>query len=179
MPDHVLKLFSEPAAGWFSKTFGAPTKVQEESWPAIAAGSHVLVSAPTGTGKTLSAFLVFIDRLNSMADEGILKEELYLIYVSPLKSLAGDIRENLRRPLDGISNEKAGGSETEIRVAVRTGDTPQKDRQRMIKHPPHILIITPESLYLMLTSGTGRSILKTARALIIDELHEMCIRDRS
>ena len=83
MPDDVLTLFSKPAASWFSKTFGKPTKVQEESWPAIAAGKHVLVSAPTGTGKTLSAFLVFIDRLNSMAEEGILKEELYLIYVSP------------------------------------------------------------------------------------------------
>ena len=105
MPVDALELFSRPTARWFLQTFGAPTKVQEETWPAIAAGRSVLVSAPTGTGKTLSAFLVFIDRLNAMAREGRLKEELYLIYVSPLKSLAGDIRENLRRPLDGICQE--------------------------------------------------------------------------
>lgn len=170
MPSNVLDLFSQPTACWFSETFGAPTRVQEEAWPAIADGKPVLVSAPTGTGKTLSAFLIFIDRLNSMAMEGSLKEELYLIYVSPLKSLAGDIRENLRRPLDGIARETG---RQEIQVAIRTGDTPQKDRQRMVKHPPHILIITPESLYLMLTSKTGQTVLNTAKAVIIDELHAL------
>ena len=164
MPVDALELFSRPTARWFLKTFGAPTKVQEETWPAIAAGRSVLVSAPTGTGKTLSAFLVFIDRLNAMAREGRLKEELYLIYVSPLKSLAGDIRENLRRPLDGICQETElmgeGKMPDSLRVAIRTGDTPQKDRQRMVRHPPHILIITPESLYLMLTSKTGQTVLR-------------------
>lgn len=158
--------FTEDTWNWFEQTFGCPTRVQEETWPAIADGSHVLVSAPTGTGKTLSAFLVFIDRLKAAAAEGGLKEELYLIYVSPLKSLAGDIRENLNRPLLGITNG-------EITAAVRTGDTPQRERQRMVKHPPHILITTPESLYLMLTSKSGQSILQTARAIIIDELHAL------
>lgn len=195
MPADVLKLFSQYTAQWFTETFGEPTKVQEETWPVIAAGKPVLVSAPTGTGKTLSAFLVFIDRLYSMAREGTLKEELHLIYVSPLKSLAGDIRENLRRPLDGIgkmmengengrpcdSTQPWGGAQSgdgtkkdgAIQVGIRTGDTPQKDRQRMVRHPPHILIITPESLYLMLTSKTGQTVLKTARAVIIDELHAL------
>lgn len=170
MQNQVMNLFSQPTAVWFNKTFGSPTKVQEEAWSAIGEERHVLVSAPTGTGKTLSAFLIFIDRLSRLAKRGELKEELYLVYVSPLKSLAGDIRENLRRPLDGIEREEG---QREIVTAMRTGDTPQKDRQRMIKHPPHILITTPESLYLMLSSKGGREILRTARAVILDELHAM------
>lgn len=170
MQQDVLELFSPATAEWFTNTFGEPTDVQKAAWPAIGAGKPALVSAPTGTGKTLSAFLIFIDRLNALARVGELKEELYLIYISPLKSLAGDIRENLRRPLLGIPREEG---QEEIQVGIRTGDTPQKDRQRMIKHPPHILITTPESLFLMLTSKNGRSVLKTARALIIDELHAL------
>lgn len=158
--------FTEDTRKWFEETFGCPTRVQEEAWPAIAAGKHVLVSAPTGTGKTLSAFLVFIDRLKAAAAAGKLQEKLYLIYVSPLKSLAADIRENLNRPLLGVTDG-------EITAAVRTGDTPQKERQRMVKHPPHILITTPESLYLMLTSKSGKTILQTAQAVIIDELHAL------
>lgn len=174
MAENSLDIFSTPTADWFRSVFGAPTRVQEETWPAIAAGKPVLVSAPTGTGKTLSAFLIFIDRLKSLAAKGELRQELYLIYVSPLKSLAGDIRENLNRPLYGIPEAGLSGSgESRIRAAVRTGDTPQKERQRMIKHPPHILIITPESLYLMLTSRSGRGILRTAEAVIIDELHAL------
>ena len=193
MPTDTLTLFSQPTAQWFKDTLGRPTKVQEDTWPAIASGHPVLVSAPTGTGKTLSAFLVFIDRLYAMAEEGTLKEELYLIYVSPLKSLAGDIQENLNRPLEGIRQEMerrvgaarqtgyaglagdvhpagkihpagdvhpAGTTSLDIQVGIRTGDTPQKDRQMMVKHPPHILIITPESLYLMLTSMTGQKVLR-------------------
>lgn len=170
---HSLKQFMGPTAAWFSDAFGTPTPVQQDAWPAIASGQQVLISAPTGTGKTLSAFLVFIDRLLALADKGELKEALYLIYVSPLKSLAGDIRENLNRPLEGIAAMDGGAGAGKITVAIRTGDTPQKDRQRMVKHPPHILITTPESLYLMLTGKTGRTILKTAQALIIDELHAM------
>lgn len=170
MEYRIMDLFSQSTAEWFDGAFGMPTRVQEEAWTAIAGGNHVLVSAPTGTGKTLSAFLSFIDRLNALAEKGELKEELYLLYVSPLKSLAGDIRENLRRPLDGI---RRGEGQTEIVTAVRTGDTPQRDRQRMVKHPPHILITTPESLYLMLTSKGGREILRTARAVILDELHAL------
>ena len=159
MMKDCLQLFNEKTAKWFKETLGEPTPVQKEAWPAIAAGGHVLVSAPTGTGKTLSAFLVFLDRLKKEAFEGALKQELQLIYVSPLKSLAADIRENLRKPLKGIGGEEL------IRVAIRTGDTTQHERRQMIKKPPHILIITPESLYLMLTSKTGQNILCTARAV--------------
>ncbi len=163
----VLGLFREETSRWFTDALGEPTAVQKEAWPLISAGRHVLVSAPTGTGKTLSAFLVFIDRMKRQAEEGTLKQELQLIYVSPLKSLAADIRENLRRPLYGI------GAGQEIEVAIRTGDTPQRERQRMVRRPPHILIITPESLYLMLTSKTGQNVLAGAGAVILDELHAL------
>lgn len=162
-----LRLFERETAEWFENVLGNPTAVQKETWPAIAAGGHVLVSAPTGTGKTLSAFLVFLDRLKRQAMEGRLPQKLRLIYVSPLKSLAADIRENLRKPLEGIGGEKM------ISVAVRTGDTTQKERRQMVRKPPHILIITPESLYLMLTSKTGQNVLCTAQAVIVDELHAL------
>lgn len=171
--EYNLEIFTKPTALWFEQTFGAPTEVQCEAWPAIKAGGSVLISAPTGTGKTLSAFLVFIDELQELAYKGELKEELYLIYVSPLKSLAGDIRENLNKPLEGIAGTHRGEGARQITVGIRTGDTPQKERQRMVKHPPHILIITPESLYLMLTGRSGRTVLRTAKALIIDELHAL------
>jgi ATP-dependent Lhr-like helicase len=177
--NNVLELFDPITARWFAQVIGTPTAVQEEAWPAIASGGHTLVSAPTGTGKTLSAFLVFIDRLLKEKRAGTLPQELRLIYVSPLKSLAGDIRENLRRPLDGILKEQAGSDAPVwpppegLTVAVRTGDTPQNERRRMIKTPPNLLIITPESLYLMLTSKSGQAMLKTAQAVIIDELHAM------
>lgn len=162
-----LQLFDAETAEWFRRTLGEPTPVQEAAWPAIAAGGHVLVSAPTGTGKTLSAFLVFLDRLKSMAVTGSLKRETQVIYVSPLKSLASDIRENLRKPLMGIGGEEL------VTVAVRTGDTTGRERQQMVRKPPHILIITPESLYLMLTSRNGRNVLATARTVILDELHAL------
>lgn len=162
-----LELFDKQTADWFRSRLGSPTPVQEAAWPAIAAGGHVLVSAPTGTGKTLSAFLVFLDKMKQQAREGSLKQELQLIYVSPLKSLAGDIRENLKKPLEGIGGEK------QISVAVRTGDTEQRERRQMVKTPPHILITTPESLYLMLTGKTGQNVLCTAKAVIIDELHAL------
>ncbi len=163
----VLELFDAKTADWFRTALGEPTPVQKEAWQIISARKHALVSAPTGTGKTLSAFLVFLDRMKKQAENGFLKQELQLIYVSPLKSLASDIRENLKRPLEGI------GAETTISVGIRTGDTTQKERQQMIRKPPHILIITPESLYLMLTSKTGQSILATANAIILDELHAL------
>ncbi len=177
MLTNSLDLFDIVTKQWFSKNLGSPTAVQEEAWPAIALGKHTLVSAPTGTGKTLSAFLVFIDQLKMQARKGTLKQELQLIYISPLKSLAGDIRENLRRPLNGIFEEERSmnpGTRSmpyDITVAIRTGDTSTSDRRSMIKTPPHILITTPESLYLMLTSKSGQSILNTAKAIIIDELH--------
>ncbi len=177
MLTNSFSVFDPLTVSWFTHSLGTPTAVQEEAWPAIASGAHTLVSAPTGTGKTLSAFLVFIDRLMAQAREGTLKQELQLIYVSPLKALAGDIRENLRRPLNGILEEEhiadpfAKSTPYDLSIAIRTGDTPQNERRRMIKTPPHILITTPESLYLMLTSKTGQTILHTARVIIIDELH--------
>ncbi len=174
-----LTLFHFYTSDWFQKALGSPTQVQEEAWPSIAEGNHTLVSAPTGTGKTLSAFLVFIDRLKAQAREGTLPQELQLIYVSPLKSLASDIRENLKRPLEGIYEEELlSGNFKEVQppvlsIAIRTGDTTQSERRQMIKKPPHILITTPESLYLMLTSKSGQSILHTANAIILDELHAL------
>lgn len=159
-------MFHERTKRWFRESVGEPTQVQREAWPAIAAGESTLISAPTGTGKTLSAFLVWIDRLKSEAEAGTLSDGVQVIYISPLKSLAGDIRENLQRPLAGI-----GGPE--VRTGLRTGDTTQAERQKMLRRPPHILITTPESLYLMLTSGRSREMLSTARAVIIDELHAL------
>jgi len=158
-------IFASPTLQWFESTLGTPTDVQQEAWPAIASGQHVLVSAPTGTGKTLSAFLVFIDQM--MVQEA-LEPALQLIYISPLKSLAGDIRENLYRPLLGIAD-----GDNPLTVAIRTGDTPTAERAKMAKKPPHILITTPESLYLLLTAKSGQKMLSTAKAIIIDELHAM------
>lgn len=160
-------------AGWFEETFGGPTKVQEQAWPAIARGEHTLVSAPTGTGKTLSAFLVFIDRLKQQARTGELGQELQVIYISPLKSLAGDIRENLKRPLSGLTALEEAGESYPIEVALRTGDTTQSEREKMLRHPPHILLTTPESLFLLLTGQRGQKLLSTAKAVILDELHAM------
>ena len=175
------EFFGEATRVWFKTTLGEPTAVQREAWPAIAEGKHTLVSAPTGTGKTLTAFLVLIDRLIREAREGKLKAELQLIYVSPLKALATDIRENLKRPLEGIYKEelaredgvhKVGSSiPQQIHVAIRTGDTTQTERRNMVKKPPHILITTPESLYLLLTSKSGKEMLSTANYIILDELH--------
>lgn len=165
--EHVLEIFEQNTARWFRENLGEPTPVQKEAWPLIAKGEHVLVSAPTGTGKTLSAFLVFLDQMKRQAQAGQLEQKLQLIYVSPLKSLAADIRENLRKPLDGM------GASGYLTAGIRTGDTPQRERQQMIRKPPHILITTPESLYLMITSKTGQNMLATARAVILDELHAL------
>jgi ATP-dependent Lhr-like helicase len=164
-----MNLFSKDTRNWFKSALGEPTAVQKEAWAAIAEGSHALVSAPTGTGKTLSAFLVFIDRLMRLASKNQLKDELHVIYISPLKALAGDIRENLYKPLHGIFH----GNISPITTFLRTGDTTSSERQKMLRKPPHILITTPESLYLLLTSKSGREVLKTARVVIADELHAM------
>lgn len=180
MPE-PLELFTSNTARWFEQTLGTPTAVQAAAWPSIATGRHTLLSAPTGTGKTLAAFLVFLDRMMTQALQGTLAQELQLIYVSPLKSLAGDIHENLRRPLDGLFHEvRQSGpvtavtrAEPPITAAVRTGDTTQAERRRMLKSPPHILITTPESLYLLLTAVSGQKLLKTARYIILDELHAL------
>jgi ATP-dependent Lhr-like helicase len=153
----ALDLFSPKTRAWFEQTFSAPTPAQELGWPAIATGSHVLVQAPTGSGKTLAAFLHGIDRLDPSPGQG-----LRLLYVSPLKALNYDIERNLRGPLAGLRSQ--------LSVAVRTGDTPQKERQAMQRKPPDILITTPESLFLILTSR-AREMLRTVETLILDEVH--------
>ncbi|MDX6477289.1 MAG: ATP-dependent helicase Lhr and Lhr-like helicase [Gaiellaceae bacterium] len=152
-----LSVFSPATRAWFERTFDGPTPPQTLGWPAIASGGHVLIQAPTGSGKTLTAFLYAIDRLTSNPGEG-----LRVLYVSPLKALNYDIERNLRGPLAGL--------ESTLRVAVRTGDTPQKERRELLKEPPDILITTPESLYLMLTSQ-AREMLRSVETLILDEVH--------
>jgi len=174
-------IFTPQTQSWFKNTLGLPTPVQREAWPRIAEGTPVLVSSPTGTGKTLCAFLVFLDRLLAQAARGELADELHLIYVSPLKSLATDIRENLQTPLEGISAEYCRGGFLShphadylgVRVHLRTGDTPASERQKAARRPPHILLTTPESLFLLLTSTSGREMLRDARACIVDEMHAL------
>src|SRR4051812_19849172 len=152
-----LDVFRPETKAWFERNFAAPTPAQEKGWPVIASGKSVLIQAPTGSGKTLAAFLSAIDRLTPEPNAG-----LRVLYVSPLKALNYDIERNLRGPLAGLRSE--------LTVAVRTGDTPQKERQRMLRHPPDILITTPESLFLMLTSQ-AREILRGVETLILDEVH--------
>ncbi len=152
-----LSLFRPETRAWFEGAFAAPTPAQELGWPAISSGEHVLIQAPTGSGKTLAAFLFAIDRLSGSPGEG-----LRVLYVSPLKALNYDIERNLRGPLAGLGSR--------LRVAVRTGDTPQKERQAMLREPPDILITTPESLFLLLTSQ-ARQILDRVETLVLDEVH--------
>ena len=167
--------FHPAVARWFSRTFAAPTPAQAEAWPAIQAGRHVLIAAPTGSGKTLAAFLAAIDSLVRQGLEGRLRDETQLIYVSPLKALSNDIERNLATPLAGIRAElrRLGLADVEIRTWVRTGDTPASERSRMLRRPPHIIVTTPESLYVLLGSDSGRAVLKTTRTVIIDEIHAL------
>ena len=160
-----MQMFSAKTREWFLSSVGTPTEAQRMGWQAISEGRDALISSPTGSGKTLAAFLYFLDEMRRELDAGALAEGLRIVYVSPLKALGNDIRQNLERPLAGLGLSDA------VRVAVRTGDTDAKARREMIKHPPHILITTPESLYLLLTSLSGRDMLKTARTVIVDELH--------
>ncbi len=171
----ALEKFHPAVREWFLKQFPAPTEPQAEAWPAIKAGKHVLIAAPTGSGKTLAAFLSAIDDLVWKAVDGTLTDETHVLYVSPLKALSNDIKINLQEPLDGIQQnlEAAGIKAVEIRTLVRTGDTPAKDRAAMTKKPPHIIVTTPESLYILLTSDGGRRMLSTVRTLIVDEIHAM------
>src|SRR6266699_3009425 len=169
----VLDLFSPAARAWFSGAFSAPTEVQEGGWRSVAAGQHTLMSAPTGSGKTLAAFLWCIDRL---ATEPVPAEaeRCRVLYVSPLKALTVDIERNLQAPLRGIGlqAERIGLAQSPISVAIRTGDTPARDRRQIGRHPPDILITTPESLFLLLTSA-ARQILPSIRWVIVDEIHSM------
>lgn len=168
----ALEAFTDATRTWFEASFNAPTRAQEEGWPTIAQGDHTLVHAPTGSGKTLAAFLWTLDRLltEPVPDRA---DRCRVLYISPMKALAHDVDRNLRAPLAGIRHaaERLDGSPLpELETFLRTGDTPQSERRRMERHPPDILITTPESLYLMLTSAV-RSVLRTVRWVIVDEVH--------
>src|SRR5947208_11956340 len=147
---------------WFEQTFGSPPEPQTRGWPEIQSGRHVLISAPTGSGKTLAAFLASLDRLFREAATEKLPDETRVVYVSPLKALSNDIRKNLQEPLAGIRELlRQEGHDVGVRAEVRTGDTTAAQRQALIKMPPHILVTTPESLYLLLTSDSGRKMLSS------------------
>jgi len=158
---------------WFARQFGSPTEPQVEGWPAIRTGGDVLISAPTGSGKTLAAFLICLDELVRQARNDSLPDETRVVYVSPLKALSNDVHKNLELPLAQIRElaAKHGIPLASIRTAVRTGDTPAAERQRMGKHPPHILVTTPESLYILMTAERSRAMLRTTRTVIVDEIH--------
>jgi len=167
--------FNPTVQQWFEQKFGTPTLPQEQGWPAIQSGAHTLIAAPTGSGKTLAAFLASLDQLFRDGLAGNLKDETRVLYVSPLKALSNDIHKNLEEPLTGISSalRASNGCSIEVRAEVRTGDTPPAKRQAITRKPPHILVTTPESFYLLLTSLRGRSLLTTVRTLIVDEIHAL------
>ena len=168
-----LSSFHPVIQRWFHSRFDAPTEAQAAGWPAIARGRHTLIAAPTGSGKTLTAFLTCIDQLVRQGLDTGLPDATQVVYVSPLKALSNDIQKNLATPLEEIAAlaEETGTPIPQITTAVRTGDTPASERQKLAKRPPHILITTPESLYIMLTSDSGRRGLKHVRTLILDEIH--------
>jgi len=172
--------FHPIVARWFEQKFGSPTAPQQDGWPAIQAGSHTLIAAPTGSGKTLAAFLASLDHLFRLGMANKLADETYVVYVSPLKALSNDIHKNLEEPLAGIREaiRRKNHQDVEVRSAVRTGDTPAAERLAISRKPPHILVTTPESLYLLLTSVSGRKLLSTVRTLIVDEIHAVVANRR-
>ncbi|MGZ4964818.1 MAG: DEAD/DEAH box helicase, partial [Limisphaerales bacterium] len=167
--------FHPVVARWFELKFGSPTEPQRCGWPAIQEGKNVLIAAPTGSGKTLAAFFASLDLLFREGLQGDLPNETRVLYVSPLKALSNDIHKNLEEPLDGLraAIHESEGCDIPVRAEVRTGDTPASKRLAIGKKPPHILVTTPESLYLMLTSESGRKVLSTVRTLIVDEIHAL------
>ena len=169
----ALSTFHPAAANWFREALGTPTDVQAQAWPLIRARRDLLIAAPTGSGKTLAAFFSILDELLLERLNGTLADETRVLYVSPLKALTVDIHKNLQDPLAGIESRlaAAGQAPANIRIQVRTGDTPASQRAAMAKTPPHILATTPESLYLLLTSDSGRRMLRTVRTVIVDEIH--------
>ena len=169
----TLSSFHPVIQRWFRSRFDAPTEAQAAGWPAITQGRHTLIAAPTGSGKTLTAFLTCIDQLVRQGMDTGLPDATQVVYVSPLKALSNDIQKNLATPLEEIAAlaEETGTPIPQITTAVRTGDTPASERQKLAKRPPHILITTPESLYILLTSDSGRRGLKHVRTLILDEIH--------
>jgi ATP-dependent helicase Lhr and Lhr-like helicase len=172
MPD-VLDELHPLIAGWFRERFGAPTDPQRAGWPRIAAGEDVLIAAPTGSGKTLAAFLACLDALVRRGLREPLGDHTEILYISPLKALSNDVHRNLEAPLAELAAYAAARGERfpEIRVAVRTGDTPAAERAKLAKRPPHILVTTPESLFILLTTEKGRAALGRVRTIIIDEIH--------
>src|SRR5438094_10651317 len=176
-----LSRFHSVIERWFSKRFVEPTEPQRRAWPVIHNGADVLIAAPTGSGKTFAAFLSAIDGLVRQGLNGVgeLRDETQVVYVSPLKALSNDIQKNLSEPLAEIRRtlEAMCLPDVEIRPLVRTGDTPAADRQRMVRRPPHILVTTPESLYLVLTSEHARDMLRSVRTVIVDEIHAVA-RDK-
>jgi ATP-dependent Lhr-like helicase len=171
----LLADFHPACQNWFNASFASPTDAQVQAWSAIKEGRHTLISAPTGSGKTLAAFFAAIDNLVQQGLETGVPKGVQILYVSPLKALSNDIRRNLEAPLDGIAEHLhlAGCPPVNITAAVRTGDTPQSERQKMAKTPPNILVTTPESLYFLLTSASGRAMLSHVQSVIVDEIHAM------
>lgn len=170
-----LEHFHSAVQDWFKASFSSPTPAQTQAWSAIKQEQHVLVAAPTGSGKTLAAFLAAIDDLIRQGLEYGLEDKTTVLYVSPLKALSNDIQKNLQQPLQGIAEQLAisTGNPVHINAQVRTGDTPPGERQKMVKTPPHILVTTPESLFILLTSESGRNMLSTVRSVIVDEIHAL------
>jgi ATP-dependent Lhr-like helicase len=172
-------VFHPLVESWFAERFGEPTEPQRRGWPEIAAGRNTLIAAPTGSGKTLAAFLVCLDKLVRRWLDGTLEDKIYVVYVSPLKALGNDIHRNLEVPLAELAAgaEAAGLGALPIRAAVRTGDTPAAQRQAMLCRPPHLLVTTPESLYLLLTAAKSRELLGSVETVIVDEIHAL-VRDK-
>ena len=180
MPRMPLTGFHPLIADWFRTSIGQPTDVQQQAWPAIQSGADALIAAPTGSGKTLAAFLSCIDQLFNQALNRELGDHTHVLYVSPLKALSNDVQKNLQKPLAEIGQMalQAGLLMPELRVLVRTGDTPMTDRQQMLKRPPHILVTTPESLFILLTAEKSRRLLQTVRTVIVDEIHALAPNKR-
>src|SRR5262245_6483744 len=173
--DHpVLAAFSPAVRAWFAASFPEPTAAQVQGWPPITAGEHTLICAPTGSGKTLAAFLASIDALVTAPAPDDRARRTRVLYISPLRALAFDVEKNLRAPLAGIAlaAERIGSSASMPEIAMRTGDTASRDRQRLIRRPPDLLITTPESLYLMLTSSAAET-LAGVDTVIVDEIHAL------
>ena len=167
-----LALFHPVIQDWFHSRFAGPTEPQQQGWPEIVAGRDILIAAPTGSGKTLTSFLAAIDRLFQLSEQGSLTNEIRVVYISPLRALSNDMQRNLEQPLAEILALAAerGREVPPIRVGLRTGDTPAAKRAAMLRRPPHILVTTPESLYLMLTSPKSRETLRNVETVIVDEI---------